>query len=62
MIFDEGLCELGELRMVPSTWMHGLDERGAGGGVDDQVTQCPQRCRGGLSKLEVDVPGCPGWL
>ncbi len=27
--------------MVPSAWMYGLDERGAGGGVDDQVAHCP---------------------
>ncbi len=31
--------------------MHGLDERGAGGGVDDKVAQCPQR-----SAVGVDFP------
>ncbi len=47
--------------MAPSAWTYGLDERGAGGGVDDQVAQHPCVSQhsaagwSGLFKLETDV-------
>ncbi len=41
--------------MVPCACIYGVDERGAGGGVDDQVAQCSVVERGGLFKLETDV-------